>query len=151
MRRFNFEDELYRSLSCLPMVAKYKLDRAGLKVSQRQWLALEIAERQSICEAPDATVPQMRDFSAFVRRLVQQRCGEPPTPLSLEQRKAAVPPSELPPMLIERAQTVGLELNQALWNALADDERYALIKLGGGPLTKRNFGVALTEFLHSRT
>lgn len=55
MRRFGFESEMYQTLSCLPMMVRDKLDRAALKVSQRQWLSLELHKRRLIYESPADT------------------------------------------------------------------------------------------------
>ena len=64
-----------------------------------------------------------------------------------EQRQAALPPADLPIQLAANAHALGVELNENQWRLLAEDERYALMKLGGGQRAKRKFAEALKEFL----
>src|SRR5271170_6703373 len=56
VRRFNFEAEVYESLSCVPMAVRRKLDRAGVKVGLKQWRALGRGEPPS--DPPGALVEQ---------------------------------------------------------------------------------------------
>jgi hypothetical protein len=76
MRRFKFEAEMYETLSCLPMTVKKSLDRAALKVSHKQWLALELSERRTIRELPGETDSQLRELSDLVHRLVLKRMSD---------------------------------------------------------------------------
>ena len=55
MRKFQFEAEIYESLYCLPMAARRKLDRIGLKVSLEQWQGLSRAEHLAVCYMPANT------------------------------------------------------------------------------------------------
>jgi len=45
MRQFKFEDEIHRTLSCVPMAVRRKLDKVGVKISLDQWQALGRGER----------------------------------------------------------------------------------------------------------
>jgi hypothetical protein len=43
-----------------------------------------------------------------------------------------------------------VKLDQAAWDRLDQDERYALLKLGGGARHSHNLAAALAEFLGTR-
>jgi hypothetical protein len=70
--------------------------------------------------------------------------------MSSEQQLAAFPSSELPTNLATNARAAGLNLGQDDWARLDQDERYVLMKLGGGHRIKRNFTAALKEFLKDK-
>jgi hypothetical protein len=147
MRQFGFEAEIYESLSCLPMAGRRKLDRLGLKISLEQWQRLSRAERLMICHAPASTPDECEVLRSFIHEATLARSGFPPTPLSDESRKAAEPATEPPATLVANANTFGVALTAREWNRLDDDERYALIKLGGTARPSHNFKVALYELL----
>jgi hypothetical protein len=130
IRKFKFEDEIYNSLSCLPMAARRKLDHLGLKIGFEQWQHLSRGERLMICHAPIATEDEVDALRLFVHEVMLAKCGSAPKALPEEKRQGVNPPAAVPPRLVESAQKSGVALTQAAWSALDDDERYALIKLG---------------------
>ena len=68
IRKFKFEDEIYNSLSCLPMAARRKLDQLGLKIGFDQWQQLSRGERLMICHAPIASEDETEALRTFVTR-----------------------------------------------------------------------------------
>jgi hypothetical protein len=130
IRKFKFEDEIYSSLSCLPMAARRKLDQLGLKIGFDQWQQLSRGERLMICHAPIASEDETEALRLFVNDVMMAKCGATPKQLPPEKRQGVNPPKMVPAQLVESAQKTGVALTQAAWASLDDDERYALIKLG---------------------
>jgi hypothetical protein len=149
MRQFDFEAEIYESLSCLPMAARRKLDRLGLKISLEQWQRLSRGERLMICHAPASMPDECEALRLFIHEVTMARSGFPPRPLSDDSRKEAEPVAEPPAALVTNANSLGVALTAREWERLDDDERYALIKLGGAPRPSHNFKAALHELLAS--
>ena len=149
MRQFNFEAEIYESLSCLPMAARRKLDRLGLKISLEQWQRLSRAERLMICHAPASMPDECEVLRLFIHEVAVARSGFPPRPLSDDSRKEAEPAAAPPAALVANANRLGVALTTREWERLDDDERYALIKLGGVARPSHNFKAALGELLAS--
>jgi len=147
IRRFNFEDEVHHSLACVPMAVRRKLDRVGVKVGLEQWKALARGERLAICHLPVERHDEREALRLFINEAVRRVCGEEPRTLAEAQRAVADPPAKLPGQLAERARAAGVTLDQAAWERLDADERYALIKLGGGAEVSHNLAAALVEFV----
>jgi hypothetical protein len=147
IRHFKFEDEVHHSLACVPMAVRRKLDRVGVKVSLEQWQALAQHERLAICHLPTTSDDECGALKTFLEETVRARSGTAAKALSDEVRRSADPPAGPPERLVENAQTAGVTLNQALWERLDPDERYALIKLGGGAEQSHNFVAALHELI----
>lgn len=147
IRRFKFEDEVHHSLACVPMAVRRKLDRVGVKVSLEQWQALAQYERLAICHLPTESDEERDALRTFLEETVQARSGSAAKPLAPELQRAAEPPAAPPVRLVENAQTAGITLSHAVWERLDADERYALIKLGGGAEQSHNFVTALRELI----
>lgn len=147
IRRFKFEDEVHQSLACVPMAVRRKLDRVGVKVSLEQWQTLAQHERIAICHLPTDSHEECDALRTFLEETVQVRSGAATKALSDEVRRSAEPPAAPPERLVENAQTAGITLSQTVWERLDPDERYALIKLGGGTEQSHNFVTALRELI----
>ena len=147
IRQFQFEAEVYESLSCVPMQARRKLDSVGVKIHLAQWQQLSRGERLMICHAPASLDEERTALRLFIEEATLARTGTPPKELGEEVRRGAHPPESPPPALVANARERGIELTQAAWNSLDDDERYALVKLGADGKVSHNLKAALDEFL----
>jgi hypothetical protein len=147
MREFKFEDGMHTTLACVPMSVRRKLDRVGVKVGLEQWKALGRGERLAICHLPVERHEEREALRLFINEAVRRVCGEEPRALGEAQRAVADPPAKLPAEIAERARTAGVALDQKAWERLDADERYALIKLGGGAEVSHNLAAALAEFV----
>ncbi len=132
------------------MAVRRKLDRVGLKVSMEQWRALSQGDRLAICHLPSASREECDVLETFVREAVERQTGSKPAPLSAEQRAMADPPDNPPAEVVERARENGVALGPYEWSRLDDDERYALVKLGGNSNAKEFFPAALKEIVGKR-
>jgi len=146
IRQFRFEAEIYESLSCLPMQARRKLDAVGVKIGLAQWQQLGRGQRLMICHAPANSDDEIAALKLFIEETTVAASGSRPTELPDEVRRAANPPATPPARLVERARELGRNLTQKDWDRLDQDERYALIKLGGEATPSHSLEAALVEF-----
>jgi hypothetical protein len=147
IRKFGFEDEIYKSLSCLPMAARRKLDTLGIKIHLAQWERLGRGERLMICHAPSDSEEERDALRTFIVEATLARSGSAPKTLPHDARQSAYPPAHPPARLTSNARAAGFELDDAAWAAIDDDQRYALMKLGDTEKPSHNFSAALGEFL----
>jgi hypothetical protein len=147
IRRFKFEDEVHQSLSCVPMAVRRKLDQIGLKIGLEQWQQLGLGERLAVCHLPVDSIEEQEVARIFMREAVRTRSGGELKELPEEVRRSASPPPSPPAILVAHARAAGIALGQPEWARLDDDERYALIKLGGSATPSHNLTAALQEFL----
>lgn len=145
MRKFQFEAEVYESLSCLPMVARRKLDQLGIKIGFDQWGRLTRGERLMICHAPIASEEETAALRLFIDE-VMARYGSKLKELPEEKRQGLRPPAAVPQRLVESAQKNGVALTQTAWAEFDDDQRYVLIKLGVEKESHK-LKAALAEFM----
>ena len=145
MRKFQFEAEVYESLSCLPMVARRKLDELGIKIGFQDWGRLSRGERLMICHAPIASEDERGALRYFIDE-VMTRYGCQAKELPESKRQGLKPPIAVPQQLVESAQSSGIPLTQSAWAGLDDDQRYVLIKLGVEKQSHK-LKAALAEFM----
>jgi hypothetical protein len=149
IRKFKFEDEIYQSLSCLPMAARRKLDALGIKIGLAQWEQLGRGERLMICHAPSASEEERAALKMFIEEVTVARTGSAPKTLPDDVRASAYPPANPPDLLARNSRAAGIKLDDTAWASMDDDERYALMKLGNTEKVSHNFAAALSEFLPS--
>jgi hypothetical protein len=147
IRQFQFEAEIYDSLSCVPMAARRKLDRLGIKIGLQQWRQLGRGERLMICHAPAENVDECGALRLFIEEATILHSGTPPRELDDEVRRSALPPATPPSIVVHNAAAAGVTITQKEWDRLDDDQRYALIKLGGVDKPSHNFKAALAELI----
>ncbi len=150
MRRFKFEDEIYSSLYCVPMAVRRKLDRLGVKIGLKQWQALGRGERLAICHLPADSDEEADALRTFIEETVKSRSGTPPKNIPDTDRMAADPPADPPAALVQNLNAVGIALDSNAWSRLDSDQRYALVKLGGGKERSHNLRAAAAEFFGAR-
>ncbi len=143
-RRFDFEEDIYCTLDCVPMTMRRKLDRIGLKVGLAQWQALGQGERLAMCHLPAQEPEECDALRSFVIEAVKRVSGAEPKELPPDQRSTAEPPREVPPSLVADARSAGVALTQQMWDRLDGDQRYVLTKLVG-PAKSDKLAIALRE------
>ena len=147
-RRFNFEEDIYCTLDCVPMTVRRKLDRVGVKIGLAQWQALGQGERLAVCHLPADQPDECEAIRTFIIEAVKRVSGVEPKELPAAQRLTAEPPREVPPSLVADARSAGVALTQEMWERLDGDQRYMLTKLGGQSKSDK-LGIALRELFSS--
>ncbi len=150
IRKFHFEAEIYRTLDRIPLAVRRKLDRIGIKLALEEWQALDFGERLAICHLPAESSEEQEALDIFVREAVYRRRGAEPARLAQDKRALAEPPAEPPAQLVSHAQAEGFTLGRSEWDRLDADQRYALVKMGGGVKPSHDLRAALEEFLGAR-
>jgi hypothetical protein len=149
IRKFKFEAEIYKSLNCLPMTARRKLDAVAIKLHRAQWEQLGRGERLMICHAPADSEEEQIALRTFIEEVALARTDSPAKILSDDARRSANPLDRRPHVLAQHARVAGVELDDKAWAALDHDQRYALIKLGGSERPSHNLELALQEFFEN--
>jgi hypothetical protein len=128
-RRFEFEGDIHASLECVPLAVRRKLDLAGLKISLSGWQILPRADRLTLCHLP---VDCQEEIGVY-REVMLSCCERAGVPLTALDDPSATEriwngPS-VPSPLLERIQSLGVLLPDAVWSGLGEEIRYALLKL----------------------
>ena len=135
-----------KSLRCIPMCVRFKLDQCGVKLSLRHWGQFTREERDRLltgaCETPG-------DIAAYKQGLVEliERSGDTAKPVTLEPRPAWEDVHHVPSNIVDLTLQLGLPPpSLGAWAALNPFQRFALTKLTRPGHENENFVPALKEF-----
>jgi hypothetical protein len=145
---FAFETEIDAALGFMPLALRYRLDRAGLKISLAAWQALSFEARRRLLDAPASTDADVAEFARSLRRAVADAGHE----------ASDLPPPPSPPWRDDAARLaaaawaaeLGAPFDQAAFAALDDVQAYALYRLSASRKNPAAFRAALVEFGLSR-
>ncbi|MBE9210555.1 nitrate reductase associated protein [Nostoc sp. LEGE 06077] len=143
---FEFEADFVNSLRCIPMQIRYKLDTCGIKLKLSDWLQMTQDEREALLELPCTTQTEVETYKEYLQQLILERTGTPVTQLPVEPYPTWMDSSNIPIILQEKAQELGVNLTLEQWVALTPLQRFALIKLSRPSHENKNFPHAITEF-----
>ena len=140
---FAFEPASRGDFGFIPLIVRFHLDAAALRLSLDDWRKLPVAIRAALAaHAPDAA-----GSSTFAAALAAALSPAVPAPVDAEAAFAVDPsPDAVPPSV--RAQCA---LHRAAlptdtqWRALTPFARYALLKLSRRAEPHRDFPAALAE------
>lgn len=144
---FGFERDLYPSLHCIPMAARYKLDLVGVKVPLKAWNRLPLDRRRALlCETPVDTPAQRERLRAALCAWLAQVSEEPVRFLPVDALPAWEQADRLPSAVTEQAASCYPPLSVAEWAGLDRLQRFALVKLATTKHERGRFAAALAEF-----
>lgn len=144
---FNFEEDFMEdNVRCIPMVVRFKLDAAGVKLKLSEWSKFHPEERIRLATMPIADQPAIVLYHQYLIALITKYTGDTATMLPVEQAPAWANLKQIPDMLIEKLAAIQLHLSLAKWQKLTDIQRFALLKLCRPGHENKNFPKAAQEF-----
>jgi hypothetical protein len=145
---FDYEHVSSENLAYMPMIVRFHLDAAGLRMSLAQWQLLPLPDRELLTRFPvsdDATVEKY--FSEAVTGMLDMHADAEPEPIELEAQPAWRSTTDVPGALIEACKQTGLPaVSLARWAGLLPLQRYVLVKLTRKTVPSHDFVPAMQEF-----
>ncbi|MEN9570148.1 MAG: hypothetical protein RL172_1379 [Bacteroidota bacterium] len=144
---FEFEEDFMEDgMRCIPMIVRYKLDKAGIKLKLGEWAKFSNTEKVQLavlsCQQPN----EVQQYQHYVAQLVQQHTQHAASTLVLEVPAAWDITTQVPAELLQKAAEFNQTIHSTQWQALSLLQRFALVKLCRSKHENRNFPVALKEF-----
>lgn len=144
---FDFELDFAGSLRCIPMIVRFKLDHACIKLSLRQWSRILREEREILVRLPCQTEAQIKAYHDYLIELIALRADEPAVELPPLAEPEWADLRRVPERLHAYARAVGLSPPSVeRWAAMTPLQRFALFKLSAPGHDNDNFRPAMQEF-----
>lgn len=144
---FFFEaDFVEDNIRCIPMIVRFKLDLAGIKLKLAEWSRFEAEERKQLSVLPCVSKEEKDEYKNYLQFLVRWRTGNEASILSIDADPLWLKHDIVPDVIITQAAQFGWTLTPDQWNRLSYLQRFALIKLSKPGHENRNFPRAFTEF-----
>jgi hypothetical protein len=143
---FGFESDLERSLACIPLAVRFKLDKCGIKLSLAQWQQLPRGRRQDFLRVRCDTEVEIANFRRALRASIRATSADEPRLLNLGASRPWED-TEVPEQVRRKTLELGaIPPAPYRWRALTPLQRFALIKLSRDGDHARNLMPALREF-----
>ncbi len=144
---FNFEEDFVEdNVRCIPMIVRFKMDAAGIKLKLAEWSKFKIEERLQLALLPSSTNEEIKLYHNHLSQLIEKyTCGKP-TALPIDEKPGWANLSCIPAILLEKAKEFDLIITPGKWKDLTNLQRYTLLKLCRPGHENKNFQKAIKEF-----
>lgn len=144
---FKFEEDfIEENVRCIPMIVRFKMDAAGIKLKLAEWSRFLPAERIQLALLPVSTQEQTDKYHQFLIGLITKYTGNQATTLAIEPLPDWGNLHQIPAMLKDKLTEFQLHLSINQWRKLTNIQRFALLKLCRTGHENKNFPKAIIEF-----
>src|SRR5688500_12194137 len=144
---FNFEEDFVeKNIRCIPMIVRFKMDMAGIKLKLAEWGKFSTEERIELAMKSCSNEEETRRYNNFLAGLINKYTGKEATGLAIDQNPAWVDTDKLPGMLLEKVKEYNWNISSEQWKNLSNLQRFALLKLCRPGHESKNFPRAMKEF-----
>ncbi len=147
VEHFQFEDDFMEdNVRCIPMVARFKLDAAGIKLKLAEWSRFSVEERNQLSVMPCSDEREIIKYGNYLTRLIRLRCCNEPTFFMVDKEAAWANLAKVDASLQAKAMEYNWHVSLSQWRSLTNLQRFALLKLYRPGHENRNFPKAMKEF-----
>jgi hypothetical protein len=144
---FDFEEDFVENnIRCIPMIVRFKMDKAGIKLRLDEWSKFSVNDRIQLAKRKCDDAGQVADYYHYTTELIYASIGRQATLLAVDMHPAWQDINRLPVALAEKLNELRTTLSLGQWRLLTSLQRFALIKLCRPGHENRNFPIALKEF-----
>lgn len=147
IEHFNFEDDFVEgNFRCIPMIVRFKMDIAGIKLKLAEWSKFTVEERMELATKACSNKEETKQYYNYLAGLIKDRTGNEATTLEVETQPAWNDMNSVSSEVIERVKEFDVSISLAQWQELTSLQRFALLKLTRPGHESKNFIKAIKEF-----
>ena len=144
---FEFEEDfMEQGIRCIPMIVRFKLDRAGIKLKLHEWVKFSSEEKVRLALLECNEEDERKNYYHYVAALVQHYTNKPATALQVDESPGWNNKIQVPSELLNKAMEIDKAITKEQWGSLTTLQRFALLKLCRSGHENKNFPIALKEF-----
>lgn len=144
---FDFEEDfIEKNIRCIPMIVRFKMDTAGIKLKLSEWSRFTLDERIKLATMPAYTTEEIKHYKNFLVKLVSEYTGNEVTPLPEDKNPVWANIENVPTELEEKIKELNVNIAIGQWADLTNLQRFALLKLCRTGHEAKNFPKAIREF-----
>jgi len=144
---FNFEEDFVeKNIRCIPMIVRFKMDKAGIKLKLAEWSKFNTGERIELAMKPCRDENEVNLYHEYLAWLIERYTHNAATVLDIDHNPGWMRGSSLPAELVEKLNEYDWIISPAQWSGLTDLQRFALVKLCRPGHESKNFPKAMKEF-----
>lgn len=144
---FDFEEDFVeQNMRCIPMIVRFKMDAASIKLKLADWCKFTLHERIQLALMPLATTEDIQFYSVYLTGLLHSHTGSKTSTLPADLKPLWSDCTRIPAVLLEKVAGLELDLPLENWAELHELKRFALVKLCTSDHENKNLPKALIEF-----
>jgi len=144
---FNFEEDFVEeNVRCIPMIVRFKMDAAGIKLKLNEWSKFLPSERVQLAVLPIGNVSETDYYHRYLIALIAKYTNHIATKMVVEAAPDWADLSHIPAILQLKALEIEVCISLKQWQKLTDIQRFALLKLCRPGHENKNFSKAMLEF-----
>ena len=140
------EDFVEENFRCIPMIVRFKMDKAGIKLKLAEWNKFSTEERIELAKKECSTEDLAKQYNSFLSALVEKYTAKPATMFEVDKSPAWANIISVPEILNEKLNEFGWQISTAQWKNLTNLQRFALLKLCREGHENKNLPKAMKEF-----
>ena len=144
---FGFEEDFVeQNIRCIPMIVRFKMDAAGVKLKLSEWSRFNPEERVELAKRSCGGAAEVRAYRTYLIGLIQEKTGGDAAMMEVEENPFWGQPDQVPDTLREKAREFEWDISIVQWRSLTHLQRFALLKLCRPGHENENFPKAMREF-----
>jgi hypothetical protein len=144
---FRFEEDFVeKNIRCIPMIVRFKMDAAGIKLRLAEWAQFKPDERIELATKRCTTQAEISAYRTYLAQLIALRAGHEATYMDIDKDPEWARLAGVSESLEQKATEFGWSISLSQWQALTDLQRFALVKLKRPGHENKNFPKAMREF-----
>ena len=144
---FRFEEDFMEdNIRCIPMIVRFKLDAAGIKLKLAEWSSFTAEERCRLTVMECDGNIDTDVYRNLLQLLVKKHTGHEATALDVDNNPPWANLDEVHPSLQLKAAEHRWFISIQQWRSLSNLQRFALLKLYRPGHENKNFPKAMKEF-----
>ena len=140
------EDFVEQNMRCIPMIVRFKMDNACIKLKLSEWAKFNAFERKELALKPIETNEELYIYRNYLSFLIYKYTGSNPTLLEPTSNPEWANFTIVPKILMEKSKEFNWIISREQWSSLTTLQRFALLKLCRPGHENRNFPKAMREF-----
>lgn len=140
------EDFVETNVRCIPMIVRFKMDAAGIKLPLELWCKFSVEERKTLAVLHCNTPGEKERYHYYLSGLVNIYTGADARELIIDINPLWANLQKVPEGLQQKAAEFNWFISVEKWSGLSDLQRFALLKLFSPGHENKNFPKAMKEF-----
>ncbi len=140
------EDFIKKNIGCIPMIVRFKMDKAGIKLNLVEWSKFSLEERKELAKKSCGNEEEAMLYNDYLAGLINKYTGKAATALTVDKNPVWADIHAVPEMLNEKLKQFGWHISLQQWKGLSNLQRFALLKLCKAGHESKNFPKAMKEF-----
>ena len=140
------EDFMEKNIRCIPMIIRFKMDGAAIKLKLSEWGRFTRTERIGLALMSCNNNEEAGLYNRYLTALVKKYTGKNPKVLEVDKTPPWNNFYSVPETLTEKLGEFDWSLSVEQWKSLTSLQRFALVKLCRPGHKNQNLPKAMKEF-----